>query len=122
MSLEWIGFVGTGLVVVAYLPQVIHLVRARCASGVSLRAYLVWCASAALLLSYAISTADAVFIALQAYQLMALSAIYLLAFRHRGRSCDLHCGSEPAASDLGVAALGVGTGDADPRRLAKNPS
>ncbi len=100
MSLEWIGFVGTGLVIVAYLPQVTHLVTARCASGVSLGAYLVWSLSAALLLTYALSTADGVFIALQAYQLLALTTIYILARRHRGQSCELHCGSPPAHREL----------------------
>jgi uncharacterized protein with PQ loop repeat len=93
VSLDWIGFVGTGLVIVAYVPQVKHLVSAKCASGVSLGAYLVWSLSAALLLTYSISTADWVFIALQAYQALALTTIYVLARRHRGRGCKLHCGA-----------------------------
>lgn len=100
MSLEWIGFVGTGLVIAAYVPQLAHLVRARCASGVSLPAYLTWSLSAAFLLTYAWSTADAVFIALQAYQLAALTTIYILARRHRGRSCELHRGSAPTDRDV----------------------
>lgn len=99
MSLQWIGFIGTGLVVVAYLPQVAHLVRARCASGVSLGAYLVWSLAATLLLAYAIVTADAVFIALQGYQLLALTAIFILAFRHKDRRCELHCGSDAPTAE-----------------------
>jgi lipid-A-disaccharide synthase-like uncharacterized protein len=98
VSLDWIGFVGTGLVIAAYVPQLAHLVRARCASGVSLGAYLAWSLSAAFLLTYALSTADRVFIALQAYQLLALTTIYILARHHRGRGCELHCGSVPDTS------------------------
>lgn len=92
MSIQWLGFLGTGLVIVAYVPQVAHLLRARCAAGVSLWAYLVWSVSAALLLGYAITTRDPVFVVLQAYQLLALALIYLLSRRHQGQLCDVHCG------------------------------
>lgn len=91
-SIQWVGFTGMGLVVLAYLPQIAHLVRARCTSGVSLWAYLMWTVSAAILLVYAITTRDPVYISLQAYQLVALSTIYLLSRRHQGQPCDVHCG------------------------------
>lgn len=92
-SIQWLGFAGMGLVVLAYLPQVVHLMRARCTNGVSLWAYLVWTISAALLLVYAITTRDPVYISLQAYQLVALSTIYLLSRRQKGQACDIHCGT-----------------------------
>lgn len=104
MSLEWVGFVGTGLVMVAYLPQVGHLVRARCTAGVSLRAYLVWSVAAALLLVYAVTTRVAVFVALQAYQLLALGSICLLTRRHVGRLCDAHCGMSESPEAVPVPA------------------
>lgn len=93
--MRWVGFAGTGLVMLAYVPQLVHLIRARCAGGVSLRAYLVWTAAAALLLSYAISTGDAVFTALQTYQLVAITSISLLSLRHRGNECSEACGVRP---------------------------
>ena len=92
-SIQWLGFAGMGLVVVAYIPQITHLVRARCTSGVSTLAYLAWTVSAALLLAYAITARDPVFISLQAYQLVALTLIYLLSRRHRENPCDVHCGT-----------------------------
>lgn len=82
------------LVALAYLPQTGHLVRAKCTAGVSLWAYLVWSLSAVLLLIYAISTRDAVFIALQGYQLLAATSIYVLSRRQDRRLCDVHCGTE----------------------------
>ncbi len=91
-SMQWLGLAGMGLVVLAYLPQIAHLVRARCTAGVSTWAYLVWTASAALLLTYAIAAKDPVFITLQAYQLVAVSTIYLLSRRHKGQPCAVHCG------------------------------
>lgn len=94
MSFQWLGFAGTAMVALAYLPQIGHLVRAKCTAGVSLWAYLVWSLSAVLLLIYAISTRDAVFIALQGYQLLAAASIYVLSRRQDRRLCDVHCGTE----------------------------
>jgi lipid-A-disaccharide synthase-like uncharacterized protein len=103
MPVQWLGFAGTALVVVAYLPQIGHLIRARCSAGVSLWAYSVWSVSAILLFTYAITIGDPVFIALQAYQLLATIAIFTLSRRNRGRLCDLHCGTELASvSQLGA--------------------
>ncbi|HSG78427.1 MAG TPA: PQ-loop repeat-containing protein [Acidimicrobiia bacterium] len=95
MAIEWLGFMGTGLVMAAYVPQVAHLLRARCAGGVSLGAYLVWSTAAILLLTYAIASGDPVFIALQGYQLVTLASISLLSIRRRASLCDLHCGPPP---------------------------
>ena len=105
-SIQWLGFAGMGLVVVAYIPQIAHLVRARCTSGVSTFAYLAWTVSAALLLAYAITAQDPVFISLQAYQLVALTSIYFLSRRHQDNPCDVHCGRsesdepEPVANEV----------------------
>lgn len=93
-SIQWLGLVGMGLVVLAYIPQIAHLMSARCTAGVSTWAYFVWTVSAALLLAYAITARDLVFISLQLYQLVALGSIYLFSRLHRGRSCDVHCGSQ----------------------------
>jgi lipid-A-disaccharide synthase-like uncharacterized protein len=92
-SIQWLGFAGMGLVVVAYVPQIAHLLRARCTAGVSTWAYLVWTISAALLLAYAITARDPVFISLQAYQLAALTSIYLFSRRRKGQPCDVNCGA-----------------------------
>ena len=71
----WLGYGGTALVMLAYLPQILHLLRQRCSAGLSVGAYLMWGISALLLLSYAMSRGDGVFIALQIYQLMATMLI-----------------------------------------------
>ncbi len=92
MSIHWMGYAGTGLVIVAYLPQVKHLFRERCSVGVSSSAYLMWGIASMLLLSYAIAKRDPVFIALQSYQLGATVLIYLLSRRYRATVCEHHGG------------------------------
>ena len=92
MSIHLLGFAGTGLVIVAYLPQVTHLIRERCSMGVSSGAYLIWGIAALLLLSYAVVKRDPVFIALQSYQLGATTLIFLLSRRYRASVCELHGG------------------------------
>ena len=92
MSIHWMGYAGTGLVIIAYLPQVKHLFRERCSVGVSSSAYLMWGIASMLLLSYAIARRDPVFIALQSYQLGATVLIYLLSRRYRATVCEHHGG------------------------------
>lgn len=92
MGIEWLGYIGTGLVIVAYLPQIVHLTKEGCTAGISINAYLTWASASVLLLSYAIHQRDPVFIALQGYQLLVTTAILVLSYRHRGQNCDMHGG------------------------------
>jgi len=92
MGIEWLGFAGTALVIVAYLPQIIHLTREGCTAGISIGAYLSWATASAMLLTYAVYQKDIVFIALQAYQLFAATLILYFSYKHRGQNCDLHGG------------------------------
>lgn len=90
--MKWLGFFGTALVIIAYLPQIIHLIKKRCSAGVSVRAYLIWGFSAILLLTYAVSLRDIVFIALQTYQLATTSLIAFYAYKYRNFACEVHGG------------------------------
>jgi hypothetical protein len=47
MSVESVGthrleIIGTSLVVIAYIPQMTHLIRVRCGEGLSISAYALW--------------------------------------------------------------------------------
>lgn len=95
MGIEWLGFAGTGLVVVAYLPQVIHLTKEGCTAGISIGAYITWATAAIFLLLYAVAKQDIVFISLQIYQLLVTGIILFFSFKHRGQNCDQHGGSCP---------------------------
>lgn len=90
MSSQWVGFLGTVLVVIAYMPQIVHLVKKQCSAGISLKAYLLWLAASFFLLAHAFNLNDAVFIALQSYQLGATITIVLFAQKYKNSLCALH--------------------------------
>ncbi len=92
MSLHWLGITGTALVILAYFPQILHLITERCSAGLSVRAFVMWVTSAVLLLTYAISLGDGVFIALQSYQLIATTLICVLCKKYEHSLCEDHGG------------------------------
>lgn len=93
VSIHWFGYAGTALVIVAYLPQITHLIRERCSAGMSFGAYAMWAVAAALLLTYAITTRDAVFTALQSYQVLAAGLVCFYSKRFEHSFCEMHGGS-----------------------------
>jgi len=84
------GFVGTTLVIVAYVPQVHHLIKERCTGGISVRAYYLWFAAALLLMIHAIGIGDPVFILLQGYQLAACGLVIFFCTKYKGSVCEAH--------------------------------
>jgi uncharacterized protein with PQ loop repeat len=105
MSVQWLGYVGTTLVALAYLPQIHHLIRERCSAGLSIRAYECWLVASVLLASYAVAVRDPVFIALQGYQLAAASIICFLSKKYQGMLCEDHDGTTAADSTLRTPGL-----------------
>jgi len=71
VSIEWLGFAAITLSVLAYLPQITHLIKEHCSAGPSPGAYCMWVASAVLLLTYSIAKNDPVSILLQSYKAAA---------------------------------------------------
>ena len=91
--MHWLGYIGTALVILAYLPQILHLITERCSAGLSVRAYVMWVTSAVLLLTYAVSLGDGVFIALQTYQLVATTVICFCCKKYEHSLCEDHGGT-----------------------------
>ena len=98
MSTSWVGFAGTVIVIIAYMPQIIHLVKAQCSAGISLKAYGLWLISSFLLLAHAFNLNDSVFVALQSYQLGATMTIVAFAWKYKNSVCELHQQQSSAAS------------------------
>jgi uncharacterized protein with PQ loop repeat len=92
VSIEWLGFAGITLSILAYLPQIIHLINEHCSAGLSPKAYCMWVISAVLLLIYSIAKNDPVFILLQAYQVGAGAVIFYFCLRYKGQLCEEHGG------------------------------
>lgn len=97
---HWLGILGTVLVVIAYVPQITHLMMMRCGDGVSLGAYALWCGASSLLCVYAVIAEEPIFIALQGYHAVACALIFFFGARYRSSRCPLHQ-SAPARSSRG---------------------
>lgn len=85
-----LGFIGTALVVIAYLPQIIHLIKEHCSAGISLPAYAIWFVASCLLLTHALMIRDIVFVALQILNLVLMGMIFVYASRYRTGVCQSH--------------------------------
>ncbi len=90
MWTHWAGYAGTALVMIAYVPQIFHLVAMRCSAGISLRAHAIWTVGSLLLVIHAIGITAPVFIALTGYQFVATLTIAWLAWIFKDRRCEKH--------------------------------
>jgi lipid-A-disaccharide synthase-like uncharacterized protein len=87
---EILGVAGIGISVLAYVPQVVHLGRERCAAGVSSRAWAMWLVSSLLIGALALYRRDPVFIMLQTSTVTSAAIILFLAHKYRGMVCAFH--------------------------------
>ena len=93
---EIAGFVGAGLAGAAYVPQVSHLIRARCSAGISRLAFGVWLLSSLLTTVRAVAIGAGVFIMLGGTQIVATALIMLYAARYKDTPCPSHLPGKPA--------------------------
>jgi thioredoxin reductase len=104
---EIAGFVGAGLAGAAYVPQISHLVRARCSAGISRLAFEVWLLASVLTTARAIVIHAGVFIALGGIQIVATALIMLVATRYQKTPCPVHLprqGDVPEGDDMTASA------------------
>ncbi|HEY7743388.1 MAG TPA: PQ-loop repeat-containing protein [Burkholderiales bacterium] len=87
---QWIGFAGTALVIIAYVPQIHHLIAERCSGGISIKAYTLWLVAGMLMLVHAVAIADPVFMALQGYQIGAGALVIFFGLKYKGSVCEAH--------------------------------
>ena len=92
-----VGFAGAGLSGAAYLPQISHLIRARCSAGISPLAFGAWLLASVLVTARAIAIGAAVFIVLGGTQIAATTLILVCAPRYKDRPCPSHLPRQPAA-------------------------
>lgn len=94
----------------AYLPQITHLVRERCSSGLSERAFALWLVASALMTVHAITIGAVVFLALGIEQVAATGLIAFYCRRYRDQVCPSHEHSRwhaaPAAGVVGRPVVG----------------
>jgi len=107
---EIAGFVGAGLAGAAYVPQISHLIRARCSAGISRLAFAIWLLASVLTTARAIAIHAGVFITLGGIQIVATALIMLYAARYKDTPCPSHLPGQPTAK----AATGTGTPGNEP--------
>ena len=85
-----LGALAAGLVIAGYVPQIVHLIRERCTAGISVLAFSVWCVASLLFLVHAAMIGDAVFISVQAVNLVAGGLIVWCSKKYEGEVCPFH--------------------------------
>jgi lipid-A-disaccharide synthase-like uncharacterized protein len=89
LKMEMLGWVGTALVIVAYVPQIRHLYHEKCAWGISISTWVIWLVAGALLLSYCIFRSDTLFAIVQVVNITAIVTTIVLALRS-DQICPYH--------------------------------
>jgi hypothetical protein len=103
------GFAGAGLAGAAYVPQISHLIRARCSAGISRLAFAAWLLASVLITARAIAIHAGVFIVLGGIQIVATALIMVCAARYKDTACLSHFPGQPAAKEaMGTGAAGNG--------------
>ena len=85
-----LGVVATGLVIVGYVPQIVHLVKERCTAGISIPAFALWVLASFLFLIHAVMIGDLVFIGVQSVNLVAGGLIVGFCKKYEGEVCPFH--------------------------------
>jgi hypothetical protein len=101
------GFAGAALAGAAYVPQISHLIRARCSAGISRPAFEVWLLAALLTTARAVAIGAGVFIVLGAIQIVATALITVCAARYEDTPCPSHLPRQhPAKAPTGAGTSG----------------
>lgn len=82
-----LGGVGTGLIILAYIPQIKHIIKEHCSGGMSKGAWSIWLIAGILLLIHAVNIKDTVFTALQLANILAIGSITILILIYNPRVC-----------------------------------
>lgn len=84
---QTIGLVGAVVTAVAYVPQIKQLLFEKCSYAISVKAWLLWLLAAILVSIHAFTINDAVFMALQTINIVAIITIITLAVKYKGKTC-----------------------------------
>jgi PQ loop repeat len=91
------GFAGAGLAGAAYVPQISHLVRARCSAGISRLAFGAWLLASLLTTARAVAIGADVFIVLGGVQIVATALVMACVARYKDTPCPVHLPGQPTA-------------------------
>jgi uncharacterized protein with PQ loop repeat len=87
---QLLGFLGTGIVAAAYIPQIHHLVKEHCSAGISINAYALWCVASIFFLIHGAMIRDMAFVFVQVVNLIAILAILICVKKYGRQMCLMH--------------------------------
>ena len=87
VSIEILGLVGAVLIIIAYYPQARHIIKEHCVGGISTKTWFIWLTATVLILIYAITTSDRIFILLEIVNIVAIISILILIKIYGDRVC-----------------------------------
>lgn len=87
---QLLGFLGTIMVILAYVPQVHHVIKEHCSAGISVKAYELWFTASVLFLIHAVMIEDLVFTIAQIANLLAMGVVLIYARRFQKQVCRTH--------------------------------
>lgn len=88
---QFIGMCGVVLSAIAYLPQIVHLIKEHCSAGISRKAYFLWLTAAIAILINSLTSKSFVFILLALMQVLADIIILIFSYKYTG-TCAYHVG------------------------------
>lgn len=89
LKMEMLGWAGTALVIVAYVPQIRHLYVEKCAWGISVSTWVIWLVASVLLLGYCIFRHEGLLGVVQGANLAAIMITIILVGRSNN-ICPYH--------------------------------
>ena len=98
--MEILGWVGTALVIIAYFPQIHHLIVERCAWGISVSTWLIWLIASLVLSLYCIFRSEFLLLIVQGVNIAAI-LITIGLVRSSNRVCPLHLKTALAGARTG---------------------
>ena len=87
VNVEILGLIGAVLTVIAYYPQARHIMKEHCAGGISTKTWIIWLIATVLILIYAITARNRIFILLETANIIAIISILILIKMYGKRVC-----------------------------------
>jgi uncharacterized protein with PQ loop repeat len=81
---HWVGLLGTALIMIAFVPQIVLLLRTRRAGALSVKSNILNTTASGLLFAYALLRGDIIFSVVMGYQLACALLIVVLNIAYQG--------------------------------------
>ncbi len=83
--IELLALVAGVIGILAYVPQIIHMIKERSSKGISLGAWILWFVTGVIVLVYVLDIKDIIFISIQALNLIAIFVVLVLTLKYSNK-------------------------------------